>query len=778
MKKLLLLSMLLLSAFSIVKADETKEITLTYDKEQFSFVENNSREVTVVPVSGVAAYSEEENSLGIPFFACNVLVSGNSSYKSVAFSYEKEKLRDNCTLAEAPRQYTTDMYGNVVEPVVTSSTKTISQNVFVKYVGESKSGDYKILHFNVCPFEYDSTNGQLFLANKIDVKINLHDSGVAKLSGSVNCSPMLLKFPEIVVNPGDLIYKPIHRDGDLDYVIITSKALKSSFEKLADWKNMKGVRTEIVSVEDINNEYPYATTQENIKFFLYEMYTLRGLKYAMLGGDDAVVPVQYCYNKVQYPNIQLSTETDEMPTDLYYACFDGEYSWNANSNKFLGECSDSVNMMPNFFLTRLPVRTPDDVEAYTEKLLAYEQCHNVSLYNDEFLMCGNKLRDQGDAEQKGDNLYENYIKPYWKGERKKFYDTNSSDFGGNYVVNGKNLQLLLERGYSYIEVISHGYPKEWLFGEDCSYDYKMASSLLNKGYTIITTSACLTNAFDSADIVYKHEPCLSEAFVRNRNSGVIAYLGCSREGWFSNFNGISNLGVSMQYESQYYKNLFSPRFKDKNFGKIVAFSKADMIGYCMDDNKFRWVQFGLNPVGDPEMPVYTSTPEKLRAKVFIYKDKISVNAEVDSCRICVMSTSDKGMSYYNVINDVKSATFDTLIDSLTVCITKQNYIPKIVTCDIRPVSDKYAIVAGMDEFIDFNPNHTIGEVSIDYHVASLSSTAKAVVSTSTGDIQGTYSLEQGIGTLNLDKSTLPKDIISVSLIVDGKLKDSIRFNNK
>ena len=143
-----------------------------------------------------------------------------------------------------------------------------------------------------------------------------------------------------------------------------------------------------------------------------------------------------------------------------------------------------------------------------------------------------------------------------------------------------------------------------------------------------------------------------------------------------------------------------------------------------------------------------------------------------------MSTSDKGMSYYNVINDVKSATFDTLIDSLTVCITKQNYIPKIVTCDIRPVSDKYAIVAGMDEFIDFNPNHTIGEVSIDYHVASLSSTAKAVVSTSTGDIQGTYSLEQGIGTLNLDKSTLPKDIISVSLRVDGKLKDSIRFNNK
>lgn len=773
MKKLFLMFAFLLSIFSILKADKIKEITLTYDRGQFSLVENSSNEVTVVPLSCTAAYSEDENALGIPFFACNVLVPENCSYKNVSFSFEKEMLRDNCVLSKAPRQYTTDMSGDMVEPVMTNTARGASQDIGIKYVGESKSGNLKILHFNVCPFAYDSADRQLFLANKIDIKINLKESGVATFSGNVNCSPMLEKIPDMVANPWIIPFEPIRREGTLDYVIITNDILMPAFEELADWKNMKGVRTEIVSVSDIAREYHCASLQEKIKLFLYEMYTLRGLKYAMLGGDDTVVPVQYCY---AYVNSKYNTL--EMPTDLYYACFDGQYTWDANYNGILGECSDSINMMPNIFLTRLPVRTRDDVEAYTGKLLAYEQYSDENVYSDEILMCGHKLDEDEDAEQKGNNLYENYIKPYWGGERKKFYDTNHSDFGDNYTTNGINMQLILERGFSFAEVITHGGPQEWLFKGGCSYDYERALSQQNKGFTIITTNSCSTNAFDSADIPYKHDPCLSEALIRNGNSGVVAYLGCSREGWYSNSPTKADFGASMLYEAQYYKNLFSPRFKDKNFGKIVAYSKADMVGYCFYDNTFRWVQFGLNPVGDPEMPIYTSKPEKLEAKVFISKDKISVNADVDSCRICVMSTSDKGESYYSIVNNVKNATFNTSIDSLTVCVTKQNYIPNVIKCTSRPWVDGVIIVAGVDMLIGFRPNPKVGEVSIDYNVESLSSATKAVVSTSTGDIKGTYSLEHGLGTLSIDKSTLPKDIISVSLIVDGKLKDSIRFNNK
>lgn len=765
MKRLLTLFSLVLFAFSYLNADETKLVVLNFEKNDFSFVENNLKEILVVPNAQSAYYPERENGIGLPYLSYKVLVPQNCSYKNVNFSAEKDLLFDDCIIAPAPKSEATS--GWSVNNFEITGAKDIVYNISnIKYMGENNFGGYKLLYFNVCPFVYESGSKQLFLIKNLKLSIKLQSDNTKKVSEENNYNFSILgKINEIIENPNDLIYDTtIQKEGNLDYVIITSNALKDAFKALVEWKNQKGVQTEIVAIEDIDAKYEGADLQEKIKYFLYDMYSLRGLKYVMLGGDNSIIPVKYCYS---YP----SGNGTEMPTDLYYACFDGQFDWDGNNNKIYGEKSDGMSLIPNVFLTRLPVRSTSEIDAFTDKLLAYEKCTNINNITNEMLMCGCQLGSYGDSEAKGDNLYNNYIKDYWNGERKKIYDSYS-DFGESFILSGTNLQALLSKGYSFVEVISHGNPKLWGWSDRELYDYKQALELKNQGYTIITTNACSTNAFDLSQ-----EPCLSEAFIRSKDSGVLAYLGCSREGWYYSGKPISQLGESMQYEAKYYKNLFSNNSETKNFGKVVAYSKIDMLGFCQDYNRLRWVQFGLNPVGDAEMPIYTSEPQEMKEiSIYVGKKDIVVNTGLDSCTICVMSKCDNGASYYEVVHDVKSATFLNPIDSLSICITKQNYKPAIYEKIKLPERENEVIII-CNKFtgIEF-PNP--GQVSIDYHVNDNAKFAKAIVVTSNGNIKDTYSLSSGNGTLNCNTSNLPKGIISVSLFVDGKLEDTISFNNK
>lgn len=259
----------------------------------------------------------------------------------------------------------------------------------------------------------------------------------------------------------------------------------------------------------------------------------------------------------------------------------------------------------------------------------------------------------------------------------KFFDTYT-DFpdGKNYELNTINFQAQLQQGYTFLEMGTHGTPDDWTLENSNFYRKTDASSLYNEGFTIISTTACLTNAFDSSYVLFP-DPCLSEVFVRNPNSGVVAYLGCSREGLTSTGNNL--LTGSYSYEAEFYKSLFNKSIKFHNYAEIVAIAKMQKINNCGGDNANRWIQLGLNPVGDPEMPIYTHPPLVFDSCTISYIDsEIVVNAGTDSCTICVMSTADNGASYYDVRNYVSSAVFPNINGEVSVCITKHNHVPKIV----------------------------------------------------------------------------------------------------
>jgi hypothetical protein len=273
-----------------------------------------------------------------------------------------------------------------------------------------------------------------------------------------------------------------------------------------------------------------------------------------------------------------------------------------------------------------------------------------------------------DVRPRGDNIYNSYISPYWNGDRVRYYDSDHSE----WKITADSIQFYLGEGHSFVEMLSHGVDTCWqLNGYHPYYSNIYASTLNNSCPTLISTVACLTNAFDRE--LY---PCLSECFLRNESSGVLAYLGCSREGllWFGKVGG-----ASISYEAKYYEYLFSGNIPERNYGRIVGSGKAFWILSANSNEDYRWIMCGLNPIGDPEMPVFVSRPQRFSGVSYtLQNDSLVISTGTDSCRICVMSTSDGGASYYQVHNLVSTAWFEQPTMDCSICVTKPGYVPYIM----------------------------------------------------------------------------------------------------
>ncbi len=283
------------------------------------------------------------------------------------------------------------------------------------------------------------------------------------------------------------------------------------------------------------------------------------------------------------------------------------------------------------------------------------------------------------SEEMADYFYENYIKGHWSGTWYKFFDTGTNiPDKNNYEFHCGNIHEEFSKGYSFVDFISHGLQYMWLNNPSGGYSCYEADRLINKGFSIITTNACVTNAFDSTEKDLEVDPCLSESFIRNRNSGVLAYLGCSRAGWYS---AVPYPLYSTMYNALFYQNLFSSDFENKNYGVLVAAAKNNMVNKCNTYNCDRWIQLGLNPIGDPEMPIFTELPKEItNANIdIIGVNKLEVNTNLDNPTICVMSADDNGKAYYKVVRGKSTDVFTDIPSNVSVCITKQNYIPKIFT---------------------------------------------------------------------------------------------------
>lgn len=678
---LVLLSIVTLFANSI----ETTHHNLCFD--DFTLYISDANELTIIANSSSSPYAiQMEHS--VPSIAIAMAIDGDLQYDSHTLTISKTFIAENVTLSP-------DLEHQIFvkNNEYLSDLRDYNFQKHCVYMGETGWSDLRILNFQLTPFIYDINDKSLYFINSIDLEVSLNNRS---RDGEYYTNPPNYEcLKSLVINPiaidsisrkSQSAQKAIQakttegRYDYLDYIIITSNTLKNSFTKLINWKREKGIYADVVTVEEIMHYSDHSDTTLAIKEFIYGQYAYNGLKYVLLGGDASIVPVRYCHTNV--------SKESTSPSDIYYGCFGGNFKWDANNNGVYGEITDNINLSPSVYVTRLPLNTSSQFEACINKIIAYEK---EPIYCNNILMAGNimfnyPVSQHSDAEKWSDIIYDNHIKPYWNGIRSKFFDT-CSDFDYTLFDN-KNLQQSFSKGFSFVDIISHGDHWEWRTQGDY-YNTGDALNLKNKVHTIITTSACSTSKFD----VTIYGQCLGTSFMRNPDNGVIGYLGCLRESWFEFTNPY--LSSSLWYDAQFYTNLFDSRTKSSSFGELVALTKFNGSYYCYEDEAditdnsiphwgykyFRAVQYGLNPFGDPEMPIFTEAPHSFNLiDLSYYNHNLYLNTRVSDCRICLMSSDDNGSKLYQVSSDTDSYSFPVTSYPISLCMTKRNYIPRSLSC--------------------------------------------------------------------------------------------------
>lgn len=714
---------LILAVFSLAArgAVKTENHTVSFSEGDYTFTYDGNGNLVIGTVDGDAAYSSPDEP-GLPQRTFSIAIPGSRKYSSSSLRYTKRLIMDDVRIAPGPIPVPTD--GSVrdmpARAVKYESRSYPASSCF--YSLSSEWSDLSVIHFITTPFVYDAAARKLYFIDSIQLSLRTVERPSGD-SGLITFSDREL-VKSIVANKDAVSRTPAKRSAlsgvsgvqeKIDYVVITNEALKPSFESLINWKLAKGLKSKIITTEEIDSKYQGASRELRIKRCLYDLYQNNSLRYVLLGGDETVVATRGCFAIIRGEEPESIIADDIIPTDLYYSCFGGNFEWDANGNGTYGELDDNVDMTPSIYLTRLPVRTPQHVESFINKLLEYEKNPK---WNNNMLMSGVKLTrnieiGRSDAEVKGEKLYNSAIKPYWSGEIFRFYDSyTDSPESEKYEVSADNLTEQISRGYSFVDMITHGWVTHWETEYDENYKSEHGIRQSNDASTIVTTIACFTNAFD-----YVYDPCLSESLIRNPGSGVIAYLGCSRKGWYSDTRQ-GDIDFSFLYESKFYKNLFSNAFPELNYGVLVAASKLAMTPLCADDNAYRWIQFGLNPVGDPEMPIFTSIPQRFGKSIVKESDgEMKIETGVDGCRVCIMSAWDNGESYYRVWDDVRSLSVTDFPSNFSICVTKQNYIPYY---DVRGYIQ--------NEILTGNTEMSGGTVKIGSHVTPLKESGSVIFS--------------------------------------------------
>ena len=659
---------------------------ISFDLQDFS-IENTGGILSISSAQHDCFLLGDTLSPALPYMTYHILRPGNSSSANFEVHMEKEVLLEDVSIRSNPKEI---MIGSIPanvdgEEVVTLASKsTLTPCIFA---GDHCLKGYSFASFNITPFVYDAAQKELSFVSEVTIVIKPQ----AAKNFQNNKEGRKADKEEIlsrVVNPHDFsrFYSAISLNADtfeekVEFLIVTTDELVESFKPLMGWKIQKGIRSEIITTSDIYAIYEGNTQQLKIKNCLQDYYQNKGLKWVLLGGDDTLVPVQRCYAIVNN-----ETEDSRIPTDLFYACFDNAFDWDANENGIAGEVADNIDLYPEVYVSRLPIRNSEDVNVFVRKLLTYEKQATSVPNANTLLLTGTQLwdwpnnpLDQSDAHQKSEKMYNEYIAPYWNAAKYHFYDTGTS-FEGNasYDLTASNLQEQITNGYHFIHMATHGSALTWSMEQGSSFDTNNALAVQNEDATIIVTMACTTNAFDDAI-----DPCLSEAFIRNPNSSCLAYLGGSRSGW--GYSKTSMLGTSFMYDAHFFKKLFTgePASDKYKFAAVASAAKEQMISSATYNGSGRWVQFSLNPIGDPTMEIFTETPQKF-SQPTITTSGTSVTVStggVSGCTIAVTSM-DYGKSYFQVAQNTSSHTFTNVDAPYCVTITKHNYVPYVYPEDV------------------------------------------------------------------------------------------------
>ena len=459
-------------------------------------------------------------------------------------------------------------------PAIYQSAEPYPANV-ARWTGTSYRHDSTFVQVLVYPVRYTGAEQRLEVCREVKVKVEGWTNSEARSQKLEARSPDAVSGQRLA-------------DSGFEYVIVTGEGYDSVFQRLADWKTQKGVPAVVRTVEWMYANYPGRDQAEQVRNYLKTLPD-SGVRYVLLAGDVDVVP----FRKAFAMNCEWGSmvREDSLPCDLYFADLDG--SWDANGNNVFGEVDDSVDLYADLSVGRAPVSDMTQAQTLVRKVIDYEH-GTVPGYENKGLFFAmvlwqNPYTDMGVHKNKMEQ--QSFASGY---SLTKLYQSLGNESRASVMqAMRENQNFLNHDGHGWYDVMSCGEGSgNYLRTAD-------ADTITNAGLGIIYSIGCWTTAFDFVSI--------GEAFVTNPHGGTVATIGNSSYGWGS--PGNPGFGYSDKYDNHFWHAITSEG--TYRLGDALAAAKEYYAPFSHDKNVYRWHQYDVNLMGDPEMPVWTAQPESL-----------------------------------------------------------------------------------------------------------------------------------------------------------------------
>ena len=468
----------------------------------------------------------------------------------------------------------------------------------VEYTGTGFLGGHQLVNVLVYPVQYLPAQKRIKFYSQVEFTIRYSIGKKDALPIRHRSTAVSQVYQTILnratLNPdlGRLNFKPkeigksVVPPGDFEYVIITAASFVSTFQPLADWKTQKGVPAQIVSTDWIYSNYSGYDNAEKVRNFIKDAYQNWGTIWILLGGDTNVVPDRSTW--AMDCEAGMHSEENQVRCDLYFSDLDG--TWDANGNHIYGEVEDSVDLYADVFVGRASCSNVSKAQALVNKLLTYEKNPPADYITKMLFLAEILWPDPYTNSGIGkDMIDELYVPPQFDPITKLYQDLGNENWSTATAAMNAGQNIINHDGHCNITVMSMGNGALYLHDMDNLYNSPRNSILYSIG--------CWPAAIDY--------DCIAEHFTNNPNGGGVAFIGNSRYGWGS--PGNPEYGYSNRFDQQFHASLFMRDIY--RIGATVADMKAFYVPFSRQENVYRWCQYQVILLGDPEMPIWTDTPQ-------------------------------------------------------------------------------------------------------------------------------------------------------------------------
>ena len=292
-----------------------------------------------------------------------------------------------------------------------------------------------------------------------------------------------------------------------DYIIITHQNFLQDVQPLADFRSQQGLRTKVVDVQDIYDEFNHGILNPDaIREFLsyaYHNWQPPAPTYVFLVGDTHID----LKNKVNFvPTVQV-----QVPG----------YGATASDHQFVTFRGD--DSFPDMLIGRMPANNRVDVRIFVERTIDYETTAPIGPWRKRLLMlAGSDLRFHSQTDRL---ISRNQLSGRYETERIYAPYTDEPTFDerirspiARRVIDGIN------DGASIVNYIGHGGGGIWSSSRMLDFEDPEQNLTNISRLPLIISMTCYTGSFDS------NKNSLAEELLRSENGGAIAVIGATSIG--------------------------------------------------------------------------------------------------------------------------------------------------------------------------------------------------------------------------------------------------------